>query len=68
MVFAAIQKAKALYFEWRAKRAGRERTRERAAEETESSPFFPAPRSRACHSRMTAHNILSMNSLFHAIR
>ena len=68
MVFAAIQKAKALYFEWRAKRAGRERTRERAAEETESSPFFPAPRSRACHSRMTAHNILSMTSLFHAIR
>ena len=59
MVFTALQKAKALYFEWRAKRTGRERTRERAAEETESSPFFPAPRSRACHSRMTACSMRS---------
>ena len=43
MVFAPIQRAKPLYFEWQAKRAGRETTRERAAEETDSCPFFPAP-------------------------
>ena len=56
MVFAAIQKAKALYFEWRAKRTGRERTRERAAEETESCPFFPAPRPRVLLRAPLAHD------------